>query len=89
MNIYNFSDEQLRTQLIEAILEYLEGNSTLRSVLALGITAYNRKSSKNTKFSEVVSQLNAMSSEIADSKSFSSESIKKIFTTMLEKLTSD
>ncbi len=89
MYIYNFSDEQLRTHLIEAILEYLEGNRTLQSIVDLGIATYNRKSSKDSKFEEVVSRLNTIGHEIADGKSFSRESIKETFTTMLEKLTSD
>lgn len=85
----NFSDEQLRTQLIEAILEYLEGNRTLRSVLVLGLITYNGMSSKNSKLAEVVSQLNTIGNKIADNKSISGESIKETFTNMLEKLISD
>lgn len=90
MRTYNFlPDEQLRTQLIEAILEYLEGNETLRSVLALGLNAYSKIASKDSRFAEIVSQLNDMNNEIAEGKSFSKENIKEIFTTMLEKLIRD
>lgn len=89
MSLYNFSDEQFRTQLIEAILEYLEGNSALQYVLALGLTAYNKGSSNDSKLAEVVSQFKTMGDEMADGKSFSGESIKETFTTMLEKLIGD
>ncbi|MBU3979448.1 hypothetical protein KKE68_07185 [Patescibacteria group bacterium] len=89
MNKYNFYEEQLRRQLIEAILQYFEGNTTLQSVIDLGFTAYNKKISKDSDLAEVVSQLNAMGYEIVDGKNFPGESINKIFTTMLEKLISD
>lgn len=84
------SDEKLKTQIIEAILEYFEGNRTLRSILALGITVYNRKKfSTDSKVTEVVSQLNTMGNEMVDGKSFSNENIKETFTSMLEKLISE
>lgn len=83
-------DEKLRTQLIEAILEYLEGENTLQSVFTLGTTATNRnKFPIHTKVTEVASQLDAMGDEAANGKSFSREYIKDVFTTMLEKLISD
>lgn len=86
----NFSDKQFRAKIIEAILEYFEGNRTFRSVLALGITIYHIKSPlMNSKFAEVISQLNTMGDEVAGGKSFSGEGVKETFTTMLEKLTRD
>jgi hypothetical protein len=89
MNIYDISEENLKIQLIEAILEYFEGNKTLPSVLDLGLTAYNKRFSTDSKLAEVASQFKAMGDEIAGGKSFSGESIKETFTTMLEKLTGD
>lgn len=83
----NSSDELFRTELIEAILEYFEGDRTLRSVLDIGITAYHMKNPlRNSKLAEVVSILNTMGNEVADGKNISSGVIKETFTTMLEKL---
>jgi hypothetical protein len=81
-------DEQLRAELLEAILEYIEGMRTFRSTLAVGITAYNKSiSSSNPNLVEVVSQLNLMGNQVGKGKSFSREEIKEIFTNMMEKLT--
>ena len=86
----NEKDEQLRTDLMEAILAYFEGLRTFRSVLTLGITANGwSRPVRNQNIAEVVSQLNSMGNEIGNGKSFSREDIKDIFTTMLEKLTKD
>jgi hypothetical protein len=82
-------EEQLRTKLLEAILNYLDGDKTFRSVLTLGITAYNQRQPKNPAIAEVLSQLNAMGNHIAIGNNYSREDIKEIFTTMLEKLIGD
>lgn len=82
-------DENLRTQLIEAILGYFEGRRTLPSVMELGVTAYKSEMSLTRfKLAEVVSQLNSIKNEIDNGKSYSYENLKEIFTTMLEKLIS-
>ncbi len=83
-------EEELKTRLMETILEYMEGRRTFRSVLAFGITAYSRsKPSKNPDIAEIVLQLNAMGNQIADGKIFSKEDVKEIFTNMLESLIKD
>lgn len=84
------TDEKLRTELMEAILEYFEGGKTMRSVLSLGITMNNSKTPpKNPKIAEVVSQLNSIGNELSNGKSFSYEYIKETFTSILEKLIRD
>lgn len=88
MSKYNLFEEQLRMQLMETILEYLEGNETQKSVIGLGLAADSRKISKDSSLFEVVSRLNTIGHETADGKNFSEESIKQTFTTMLEKLIS-
>ncbi|MGH7204533.1 MAG: hypothetical protein ACREHC_08910 [Candidatus Levyibacteriota bacterium] len=86
----NDRDEQLRTELMEKILEYIEGMRTFRSILVIGITAHNRKiSPNNSNLAWVVSQLNLMGNKVGKGKNFSREEIKDIFTIMLEKLTRD
>lgn len=81
-------DEQLRTELMEAILEYLEGMRSLRSVLQVGITVNSKRiSPNNPNLAAVASQINAMGNEVANDKKFSREYIKETFTSMLEKLT--
>lgn len=79
-----------RDELLEAILEYIEGVRTFRSILAVGITAHSRSiSPNNPNLATVVSQLNSMGNQVEKGKIFSREEIKDIFTTMLEKLTKD
>lgn len=86
----NDRDEQLRTELMEGILEYIEGMRTFRSVLVIGITAHNRSiSPNNPNLTWVVSQLNSMGNQVGNGKNFSREEINEIFTTMLEKLPRD
>ena len=85
----NEQDEQLRTELMEGMLEYLEGNKTYRSILTMGITAYNKRKQQIPEVAEVVAQLNTMGNQVADGKNYSREYIKEIFTTLLEKLTKD
>lgn len=85
----NDREEQLKTAIMEAMLDYIEDNKTFRSVLTLGITAYHQRPPKDTNIAEVVSQLNTMGNHIANGNSYSREGIKEIFTTMLEKLTKD
>ena len=86
----NDRDEQLRTELMEGILEYLEGLRTFRSILVIGITAHSRSiSPNNPNLAWVVSQLSSMGNQIGKGKSISKDEIKETFTTMLEKLTRD
>lgn len=84
--IMNEQDEQLRTELMEGMLEYLEGNKTFRSILTIGITAHNKRIPTIPEVAEVVSQLNALGNQVSQGKSYSREYIKDTFTTMLEKL---
>lgn len=83
----NKGDNQLQTELLEAILEYIEGVRSFRSVLALGITAYNRKPPKNPHVADVISQLNDMGQQVSNGYKYSREEINEKFTDMLEKLT--
>ncbi len=85
----NEQDEQLRTAIMEAILEYIEGVRTFRSVLTLGINAYNLKSPKDPTLMAIVHQINTMAKNVSNGKDYSRESIKEIFTTILELLTKD
>lgn len=83
-------DEQLRTELMEAILEYLEGNRRFRSVLDVGITVNSKHiSPHNPNLAAVASELDTIGNELANGKNYSREYIKETFTTMLEKLTKD
>lgn len=79
-------DERLRTELMESMMEYLEGNRTLRAVLAIGITAYNRDMPKMPALAATVVQLNIMGNQVSEGKNYSREYIKETFTTLLEKL---
>ncbi len=84
--------EHLRIELMEAILDYLDGKKSFRTVLVLGITAHNRGNlQKYPNIAEVVSQLNAIENQLANGEGnkFSPEKIKDIFTDMLEKLIED
>ncbi len=82
----NPSDESIRTELIEAILDYIEGRKNLKYVLAIGITAHS-KAVKNPNIAQVASELNQMGNQTANGIKFSTETIRETFTTMLEKLT--
>lgn len=87
MTISNDKENQLKTELMEAMLEYIDGKRTVRSVVVIGITEYNRKGPvKDQNLAEVISQLNSMGNEIVSNQKFSRENIIEIFTTMLEKL---
>ena len=79
-------DEQLRTELMEGMLEYIEGNKTFRSILTLGITAHSKRTPNIPEVAEVVTELNAIGNQVAHGKNYSREYIKETFTTMLEKL---
>ena len=86
----NEREEKLHTQVMEALLDYLEGQRTLRSVVALGITEHNRNwSPRNENLAQTLSQLNFIGNQIAhgENKKYSREYIKETFTTMLEELT--
>lgn len=86
----NESEDNLRTEILEAILEYLEyleDKRTFRSVLTLGITANSKiRALKNPNLASVVSQLNSLGNQIANGHNFSKVERKDMFTTMLEKL---
>ena len=82
----NEQDEQLRTELMEGMLEYIEGNKSFRSILAIGITTYNKSEPNISTVADVVSQLNTMGNHVAEGKNYSREYIRETFTTMLEKL---
>ncbi len=85
----NKQNEQLRTALMEAILEYIEGYRTFRSVLTLGVNAHNLRPPNNPTLAAVIYQLNSIANNISNGKAYSRENIKEIFTTMLEILTKD
>jgi hypothetical protein len=83
-------EEELRAELIGAMLHYLEGRKTYRSVLELGITAHNKDFPlKNQNIAEVVSDLNSLGNEIANGVKYSNTEIVDKFTTMLQLLTRD
>ena len=81
------NEEDLRVQLIEALLAYLEGRRTFRSVIVLGINAYNlHEPYQDHYITEIVNELNDMGSQLADGKDYSKEEIKETLTTFLEHL---
>lgn len=83
----NEQDEQLRTELMEGLLEYLEGNTTFSSILTIGIIAQNKRKPTIPEVAEVVLQLSTLGNQVSHGKNYSREYLKEIFTTMLEKLT--
>jgi predicted metal-dependent TIM-barrel fold hydrolase len=91
LNMDNMSDK-IQTEIMEAMLEYLEGKRSLRSVIVVGINGYHKmpKTEKEVLY-EVLSELNIMGNQIAndEDKKYSREEVNEIFTTMLEKLTKD
>ena len=83
----NLTEEDLRVQLIEALLAYLEGRRTFRSVLILGVNFYNFYQPFEIEFvAETIKELNNMGNQLANGKKFSKEEIKETFTTFLEHL---
>jgi hypothetical protein len=81
------NEEDLRVQLIEALLGYLEGRRTFRSVLILGINSYNlHHPFEIVGVTQTVKELNEMGNQLADGKEYSKEEIKETFTTFLEHL---
>lgn len=85
----NNKDNGLRAQLIEAMLEYIDGKGTLQSVLALGNSFQDKSHEKKTATEEVISQLHHMDKCINGGKDYSYIEIRETFTTMLQKLTSE
>ena len=81
------NEEDLRVQLIEALLDYLEGRRTFRSVIVFGINIYNlHEPYQDQHITEIVNELNDMGSQLANGKNFFKEEIKETFTTFLEHL---
>ena len=88
-NDKTIDENELRGELVEALLDYLEGRRTFRSVLILGINAHNfYQPFQNEHVAKTVSELNSFGSQVADGKNFSKEEIKETFTTLLEHLVS-
>ncbi len=86
-NDKTINEEDLRVELIEALLDYLEGRRTFRSVLILGINSYNlHQPFENECVTQTVKELNEMGNQLADGKEYSKEEIKETFTTFLEHL---
>ncbi|HZE87102.1 MAG TPA: hypothetical protein VE090_02735 [Methylomirabilota bacterium] len=83
----NDNEENLRVQLIEALLDYIEGRRTFRSVIVFGINAYNlHEPYKDQYITKIVNELNDMGNQLANGKNFFKEEIKETFTTFLENL---
>ena len=86
-NDKTIQEEALRVKLVEAILDYIEGRKTFRSVLILGINSYNLQQPFEDQYiTETVKELNDMGNQLANGKNFSKEEIKETFTTFLEHL---
>jgi hypothetical protein len=81
-------EEALRTELIEYMLEYIEGDKKLHEVLELGTTAAENIHSLPS-LSAVVLELHSMEKQVKGGERFSREHISEIFTNMLEILTKD
>ncbi len=83
----NDRENQLKLELMEAMLEYIEGKKTFSSVTMIGITEQSRnRVLKNKHLAEVISQLSSMANTSIKGKKFSREETIQIFTSMLEKL---
>ncbi len=83
----NDREQQLKTRLLESILEYIEGKRTFSSVTMIGITEQSKnKIIKDKHLAEVIEELNSMANDSINGKNFSREEANQIFTTMLEKL---
>lgn len=83
-------EDVIRIKILEAVLEYIEGAITFRSVLEIGVTAHSKcMYIKDNELASAVFQLDFMANQVADGNTYSREEIKEIFTTMLEKLTKD
>ncbi len=86
-NDKTINEEDLRVQLIEALLDYIEGRRTFRSVIVFAINAYNLHEPYQDQYiTEIVNELNDMGSQLANGKKFSKEEVKDTFTTFLEHL---
>ncbi len=81
------NEEDLRVELIEALLAYLEGRRTFRSVIVFGINVYNlHEPYQDHHITEIVNELNDMGNQLANGKNFFKEEVKEIFTNFLEQL---
>ena len=83
-------ENKLSTDIMEAILAYIEGEKSFRSVLSLGITAHSKSHRlTNETLKDVIAQLSEMGNQMGNGKKFSKEQIRLKFTTFLEELTKD
>ena len=76
---------QLRTEILETILAYFEGEKSFEFVVNLGKTLKNRKRHLMTpSITKAISLLNQINNKIERGENFSREEIKEIFTDILE-----
>jgi hypothetical protein len=83
-------EDNVRKDLIDAILAYFEGEKSFRSVIVLGITAQNKSEKfSNITLKSIVERLSLMGDQIGKGKQFSKEQIRLAFTEYLDELTKD
>ena len=76
----NDQEKQLRSELVEAILEYIEEKRTFDSVTMFGITEQSKDRVLQSKhLAEVISSLTSMSNASIQGKKFSREETIQIF----------
>ena len=89
INDKTINEDDLRVELVVALLDYLEGRRTFRSVLILGINSHNLHQPFENEFvTQTVKELNDIGNQVANDKDYSKEEIKETFTTLLEHLVS-
>jgi hypothetical protein len=85
----NYTQEQIRTDLMMAILDYFEGLKPLEDVLSFGRVVYSKINTiGDSEIIKVANDLNSLGVKITNKhEQLSKEFIREEFTTMLETLT--